>query len=311
MNHTAYLGSSARLDIHDSTHGGTCTCNATEESGASVADTLADKFAVAVMLRLGDVVCYNRGEQRVYRAKTGKGETWYDRGLYDFPPVKSGNVNAFLGEEWHREPGRDMSDSKFLVKRTCNRDDGKDDECYERRRYLLCHIRESIDDSDGSETVQQRFRADAVSNHLWEVCYHVNNHDGRLETYQRIYLLKDDNHADTAHEAGKDRLRDVAHILADAYDTKEYLEQTAEDASHRHGDEYGAEIIGYVPGRTYQRGRDYGHRTCRATYLGVCTAKERGEKSKKGSTDETCESTHGGSAWVVNASECLYAKRQC
>ena len=58
MNHTADLGTSTTLDIDNSSHGGTSTRKSTEETSNSVADALSNKFFIAVMLSLSDVVSH-------------------------------------------------------------------------------------------------------------------------------------------------------------------------------------------------------------------------------------------------------------
>ena len=65
MYHAGELGTSARLDVDDGSHGGTGTWQTTEEAGDSVAYALPYELAVGVVLGFGDIVGHNRGEQRI------------------------------------------------------------------------------------------------------------------------------------------------------------------------------------------------------------------------------------------------------
>ena len=87
MNHAAQGSAAAALDVDNGTHGGAGAGETAEEAGKGVAYALSHKLAVAVVLSLGDVVGYHRGEQRVDGAEAGKGQAWNDGSGEDRAPI--------------------------------------------------------------------------------------------------------------------------------------------------------------------------------------------------------------------------------
>ena len=88
-------------------------------------------------------------------------------------------------------------------------------------------------------------------------------------------MLNNDDDADTAHKARKDRVGNIADIFAYLDDAEEYLEQAAEQACQRHADKHGSKIAARAgPGPCHEGGGDHGHRAGRSANLTVCAAKE-------------------------------------
>ena len=75
---------------------------------------------------------------------------------------------------------------------------------------------------------KQCLEREAAGNDFRELHYHIHHEHWRFQAHQRIHLLKDDNHTDTAHKARQHWIRNISHQLAYLDYTEYHLEQSAE-----------------------------------------------------------------------------------
>ena len=115
MRHTAQLGASAALYIHDGTHGSTCTTDAAEQTTDHVTDTLSYELLIAVVVCLGNIVGHYGSQQGIDASQTCQCETWYNRNFQHFYPVDPCKINTFFSKERHGESTGDGTDKEPVV----------------------------------------------------------------------------------------------------------------------------------------------------------------------------------------------------
>ena len=270
MYHTAQLRATASLDIHHGAHGCSGSAYAAEESGDGITYALSDEFAVGVVLGLGDVIGHDRCEQRVDGAESGQCESRHHRGIDEREPVDALQVEFFSEEERLRQSGRNLSDGERRVDAAEERHHGHQYQRHQCGGDAACEQREEVNERNGAQSEHERCEV-GIGHLFGQVHEHIDHHHGRFQAHERIDLLQDDDHADTAHETREHGIGYVAHILADANHAEEHLKESAEHSGQCHGDDHGREIAARCgPRGAHQRSGNHRHRSCGTTNLRVC-----------------------------------------
>ncbi len=123
--------------------------------------------------------------------------------------------------------------------------------------------------------------------------------------------MNDDDDTDTAHKTRKNRIRNVAHILANLHDAEKYLEDTAEESGERHADEYRAHGMLRRPHTAEQGCGDDRHRAGGTANLRMGATEQGGKKAEERCADKSRKRTHGACRRIINATERLDAECQC
>ena len=312
VHHAADLCASATLHVDNGTHGGTSTGKTAEKARNSIADALADKFFVGVVFGLGDIVGHHGGEERVDRAEACESEAGDEGCFEDGEPVDAAEFDACFCEEGHGKAGGDVADDEFAVEFAEERDDGHNDKSHKCCGHLVGEFGEVKDDEYGAEAEQEGFDGDALSNSVGDAHKEVDHAARAFESDEGVELLQDDDDTDTAHEAGKDGVGNIADVFAQLDDAEEDLEESAEETRQSHADEHGGDVaLRTGPGTADEGGCHHGHGTCRAADLAVSAAEEGSEETEHGCTDKTCQSASRSGGGVVDAAKSLNTECQC
>ena len=292
MNHARKPRTPAAIDIDHRTHRGTGTRKSAENTDRDIADTLSDKFLIAIMFRLGRIVGHHGGEQRVDGAEACQRERRNHRHLDDRQPFNAANLVP--DKEGHRETGRNLTDGEFRVEMDENSHHRHHDESDQRGGYLLGNEWEKVDDGHGAQAEQERRHVQAADFGR-QLRNHIHNQHWRLHPQQRINLLHDNDDANTAHKAGKDGIGDIADVLADFEDAEQDLEQAAEDGGegHAHDDSFDAVGLAGGPDGGDEGCRNHRHRAGGAADLGGGAAEKGGEEAEHHCARQAGQGTDG------------------